>query len=112
MFELGKQKEEEEKQNNEINKEEQDKIRKGCKSSLQQVESTENATLARAKDSASSIMGDFAEFAEALFKAIFDNSDSEISDNDLSSAVGNSETSTGSSPDQGNENVANNGPVT
>ena len=112
MFELGKQKEEEEKQNNEINKEEQDKIRKGCKSSLQQVESTENATLARAKDSASSIVGDFAEFAEALFKAIFDNSDSEISDNDLSSVVGNSETSTGSSPDQGNENVANNGPVT
>lgn len=112
IFELAKQKAQEEKQEpSRMAKEAEAIQQQRCKSDLQQIESTENATLARASNSASSILGEFGEFATALFKAIFDNSDSEISDNDLESAIGKSGTNTISNPDQGNESTANNGPA-
>ena len=99
----------------EPNKQEQEELKRKqseCKASLQLVENTENATLERAAGVASRLLAGLEDFATGLFKAIFDNSDAEISDNDLESAIGSGNTPTSSNPNQGNEKTANNGPVT
>lgn len=81
-----------------------------CKSALgsEETAATESEQAARAVSD--SMFGRLIDGAQALFKAIFDNSNSEISESDVESLSNRLGSGTVSNPDQGNQNNANNGP--
>lgn len=82
-----------------------------CKLVLRELEKSANETQARASNIVESFFGGLSELATALYKAVFDNSDSELSDNDVTTQAGSSEINTINNPDQGSEIAANNGPA-
>lgn len=84
---------------------------KQCKLVLRQLEKSESETQSRAAGVVENFLEYFSELATALYKAVFDNSDSELSDNDVTSAAGSSEINTINNPDKGSEIAANNGPT-
>ena len=95
---VGQKDREEARRDEKINKKAKEAKEKSCKSLMEEVEGVKTQVY-RALDQASkNSLSEMSEFAVALFKAISDNSDSEISDNDLESVVGGAGTPAGNSP--------------
>ena len=112
VFQTKRQKIEEAEAQQAPNKKEKEEREKACKALMAELEGVDNGTLERAQATVSSIFSEITDTAISLIKAIFDNADSEISENDVESAIGGSEINTVRNPDKGNENSANNGPTT